>query len=366
MPTNNRVYYACQSVQLNGPSGLTTATNTAWDTVQGLQSVGLNTNFNLEPIYQLGQLDLYDNYEEIPDVEVTLNKVLDGQPTLYSMAMGTGTLASVANNRCGVRLTIHSDTDVSATGTPVAACEIMPAYLSSVTYTFPTEGNFTEEVTLVANNKRWLPDSDLATLASNGVGMRPIADNPNSGAGIMRRGLWNDVATILPTGVTGNIERIATSGGIPNVNKLQSVTVSMDLGRESIFNLGDRVPYTRYVNFPVEVTCEIEVIAATGDMVGAAELNTQCDNPKALADKEIKIVLCDGTVIDLGKKNKLQTVNYTGGDTGGGNATITYSYTTYSTFTYIGPNPDTDYSGVSDSAITYANTVETNRSYPLA
>jgi hypothetical protein len=48
-------------------------------------------------------------------------------------------------------------------------------------------------------------------------------------------------------------------------------------------------------------------------------------------------VLCDpasspaatGYMIDLGTKNKLTSVNYTGGDTGGGNATITYSYQTF-------------------------------------
>ena len=87
---NNRVFYACQSVQLAGPSGASGPTNTAFTTVQGLQSVGINTNFNLEPIYQLGQLDLYENFEDIPDVEVSLNKVLDGMPTIYSMSMGTG------------------------------------------------------------------------------------------------------------------------------------------------------------------------------------------------------------------------------------------------------------------------------------
>lgn len=357
MATNNRVYYACQSVQLNGPSGLGgAAENTAWNVVQGLQSVGINTNFNLDPVYQLGQLDLYDNYEDIPDVEVTLNKVLDGQPTLYAMTIGTGTLANVSNHRCGVRLTIHSDTDVSATGTAIAACEIMPAYLSSVTYTFPSEGNFTEEVTLVANSKRWLATMPTASLGS--VGQRPQADNPNSGAGIMRRQMFNDSTSVLPNKPElTDPATTSVSGGIPSVSKIQNITVSMDLGREAIYNLGDRIPYTRYVNFPVEITCEVETIAATGDMVGADETNTNCDNPKALLDKQIKLALCDGTVIDLGNKNKLQSVNYTGGDTGGGNATVTYSYLTYNTFTYIGPNDALNASNVPDNAIEYADVV---------
>jgi hypothetical protein len=65
-------------------------------------------------------------------------------------------------------------------------------------------------------------------------------------------------------------------------------------------------------------------------MVGVAgSSNTACNNPKALANKALKIALCDGTVIDLGSKNKLTSVNYSGGDTGGGNATITYSYQTF-------------------------------------
>ena len=33
--------------------------------------------------------------------------------------------------------------------------------------------------------------------------------------------------------------------------------------------------------------------------------------------------------VNLGLSNKLTSVNYTGGDTGGGNATITYSFQTF-------------------------------------
>ena len=37
--------------------------------------------------------------------------------------------------------------------------------------------------------------------------------------------------------------------------------------------------------------------------------------------------------INLGDKNKLTSINYTGGDTGGGNATTTYSYQGFNAFT---------------------------------
>lgn len=346
---NNRIYYACQLVEINGPSGTASAKNTPWDQVAGLQSVGMNTNFNLEPVYQLGQLELYDNYEEIPEVELTLNKVLDGQPTIYAMAMGTGTLSTLANHRCGVRLSLFPDTVQSGTGVPIAQVECVPSYLSQITYTFPTEGNFTEEATLVSNDKVWA--TTLSTHAN--TSRTPTA----SGVGIMRRGLWSKDSILPNSGSSGGVELQSTSGGIASGLKIQNVTVSMSLGRESIYNLGDRTPYFRYVNFPVEVTCEIECIANTGDMVGVSgNSNIACNNPKALANKQIVIKLCDGTIIDLGKKNKLTSVNYTGGDTGGGNATITYSYQTYNEFTYTGPS----------SGIAYADIYESSSNFPLS
>lgn len=339
--SNNRIYYACQSVQLNGPSGATGTGDTAWDTVQGLQSVGMNTNFNLEPVYQLGQLSLYDNYEEIPEVEITLNKVLDGQPTIYAMSMGTGALSTLANNKCGVQLTIFSDTAASldSTSAPVAQVRCVPAYLSSVTYTFPTEGNFTEEATLVSNDKTWVAAVAGSTIV-------PAISGP-SGVGILRRGLLKTGGggTLLPTGIVGGIT------GVTNI------TVSMNLGREELRQLGRRTPYLRYVNFPVEITTEITKTATEGDKYGAASSDQACSNPKALSDETIKIVLCDGMEIDLGNKNKLTSVNYTGGDTGGGNAEITYSFQTFNDFTYTAPKQEE-----SVNAVDYFDVVESNPS----
>ena len=337
---SNRIYYAVQAVGIKRPSDLNGAYASSVTKVQGLQSVGMNTNFNLEPVYQLGQIQLYDNYEEIPEVEVTLNKVLDGTPTLYSLCMNTtdgaaASLSSLANTKCGFVLQLYPDTDSAATGTPTAGVECSPAYLSSVSYTFPTEGNFTEEVTLVSNDKAWSAGAaSLAPLNTvNNVGT-------DSNRGILRRGLWSN-DSVLPTGAgTANGLLTSVSGGIAQGVKLNSVKVSMNLGREQIRTLGQRTPYYRYVKFPVEVTTEIEVTATEhGDAVGVSQGNDDnCNNPKALVNKEIVIKLCDGTEINLGKKNKLTTVNYTGGDTGGGNATITYSYQTFSEFTYTGPD----------------------------
>jgi glycosyltransferase involved in cell wall biosynthesis len=50
-----------------------------------------------------------------------------------------------------------------------------------------------------------------------------------------------------------------------------------------------------------------------------------------------KITRYDGTVFDLGTKSRLSSVNYTGADAGGGNGSMTYSYSTYNSMTVTHP-----------------------------
>ena len=314
---NNRIFYASQGVVLSlmVPGA---ASGTA-EFPRGLQSVGITTNFALEQVFQLGQIELYDNVEDVPEVQVTLNKVIDGTKPLYLMCMAGSSgaeLASVVNNRVNVALQIYADTDSSASGSPVSVCLATGMYLSSVSYTFPVDGNGTEDVTLVGNNKTWSNSGTTIT----GVGTATAKS-------IARRYNIIPSGCTLPTG----------SGGFPANSHLQSISVSADLGREAINELGSMGPYFRFATFPIEVTSEFEIIATSGDQtnandfMGVASCGTSYKN---LVDKSIKIKVCgsgasDSLELDLGAKNKLTSVNYTGGDAGGGNASITYSFQTF-------------------------------------
>ena len=346
---NNRIYYAIQQVTL-GPSSGTTE-------VHGLQSVGITTNFNLEQVFELGQLSIYQNVEGIPDIEVTLNKVLDGYPLVYVLATEEGTAINPAlvatsptlpgrqNARVDMRLAIYPDTGVSATGNSIAAVTCSGMYVSSVSYTFPVDGNFTEDVTLVGNDKVW---GTVVTGEFTGNDDQPVAIE-----GVNRRQHLQMPFCRFPTQIPGinpstGINQLIGSGSGHAVH-FQNITVSTDLGRETINELGTFAPYHRYVTFPVEVTSEFEVLAVSGDGINATELgyytgtqddysvatpsSTGCDNPRFnLLDQTIYLETCEGTKIYLGTKNKLSSVNYTGGDTGGGNVTITYSYTNFNDF----------------------------------
>ena len=343
MPANNRIYYASQAISLNPQNSDGTSLYSVWYRPRGVQSVGITTNFNLEQVFQLGQLEIYDQVEDVPEIEVTINKIIDGTPPLYLMCMGgsngiTGAkdkeLATLANNRVNFKLGVFSDSVTAATGTVQNYVDCSGMYLSSVSYTIPVDGSATEDVTLVGNNKVW--NSGIAYGSAPAMANYAVSTSGSSPSTARRYSL-SYADSVLPTGVGGIPLPSGRSEARPY---LQNVTISMDLGREAINELGRMAPYFRYVNFPVEVTSEFEVVSADGDKIKASDFSDQAGcggNYKNLTDKTVKVVICgsgagNSLTIDLGAKNKLTSVNYTGGDTGGGNATATYSFQTFNKF----------------------------------
>lgn len=337
---NVRTFYACQKVMLGMVSGSDAAgADVTFQTINSLQSVGITSNFNLEPVYQIGALEPGDIAEDIPDVEISLTRTLDGSQTIFERTMvkeaddgNANDLTDLSDNRSAVKLVIYPQTVTKATGVPTSTCIVRPAYLSSISYSFPTDGFFQEEATVVGNNKTW----SLAGAADNDA-----PSETSAVTGVARRQFLNVAGSVFPIAVgaahgAGDFAKF--SGAMPPDARIQNISVSVDLGREEIFELGKRLPFTRYINFPVEVNTEFEIISASGDMVGATETDVACSNPKALAFKQIQIATCDGMVLDMGTKNKLQSVSAAGGDAGGDNVTYTYSYVNYSKFKYTCPS----------------------------
>jgi len=381
---NTRVFYATQAATI-GAIGGTGVPSDGWVTggtpsnsgnaiiTHGVQSIGIDTNFNLEQAFELGQLSLYENIEDIPEISVSMQKFLDGYSLLYHLGAsydGDGaviaskqtSLSGRADTRADIRMVINATTEeavggvdsngVKDSGVSELYCSGM--YMSSVSYTIPTDGTCTEDVSFVGNNKKWLTDDADAQLVliegGNGVHGSIAAgfsgvfgdDAPNYSTGhVLRR---EDVATsgttiqsyatVMPSIIEGITQdagtaikgRMAIGAGLldPTKAHIQSFNCSVDLGRESINQLGTKTPYSRYVTFPTEVTSAIEVIAIGGDNVDALETNRN-----NLINHEICVVLKDSTVMHLGKKNKVSSITYGGGDAGGGNASITYNFSNF-------------------------------------
>jgi hypothetical protein len=330
MATNKRVFYACEAVllqplQYDGNGGYTPVGN--FQKMLGVQSVGMTTNFNLEKVFTLGQLAQYDSVETNPELEVTLNKIFDGTAPLYMLCMGGDkwntrfSLLEASNNRVNMTFGIYRDTSeltVSASG--VSSMLSTGMYLQSVSFNFTTDGNATEDVTLVSSNKTWSND------APNGITVEKVAPS------IVRRWKFNIDDSDLPIG----------DGGMRPNSPLNSVTINADLNRDPVYTLGSYEPYDRSIQFPVEVTCEIESLAIDGDFLDLEEGESQgCSGSTSTTTVKnfpIKFVICgeDGSSsfsVDLGNKNKLNSISYGGGEAGGGNLTITYSFTTDNTLT---------------------------------
>ena len=310
----NRIYFANQQVAFRRDAETDGAN---YKVAHGVQSVAVTTTFNLEQAFELGQLSIYENIEGVPDIEITASKVLDGYPLLYHLATDEAEghagsphgpdLAGRSNAKCLIALGIWPDTDNFAAGISVQQMEASGMFPSSVSYNFPLEDNFSEDITLVGNDKGWRNGvtADAIGCATppwgftgalggfdgqdvpKASGVNYVAGSAASAATVSQEGGVNrrenlkfyseryyDAGgadyTYLPTQIPG----VDDSGWMnPKVQTdnahLQSITISTDLGREELFELGTRQPYARVVTFPVEVTCDIEVVSISGDLINA-------------------------------------------------------------------------------------------------
>ncbi len=374
MSSNNRILYSCQIVTLaeSGHGTITSSSDPKRPTpIHGVQSVGMTTSFNLEQAFELGQIEIYENIEGTPDVEVTLEKVIDGYPLIYLMA-STGVYGSSASGllarskeRCDLSLGIFGEEfdHVAAADTGGAEVEVFCTgmYISSVSYTLPVDGNCTESVTLVGNDKQWLTGANV-NIQNHTVTLFDGKDDPmalaaggsvnnTASGGVQRR---EDVLmefAVLPKSIYGAGDPAygngydATVGVEKPIIHLQNVSISTDFSRDDILELGRKTPYYRPANFPIEVSCEIEAISTSGDFVEASEVGDPDlfetkDSGNNTSEETIWIPLRCGICFDLGGKNRLSSVSYGGGDATGGNVSNTYSYTNFNDFdvTQLGHN----------------------------
>jgi len=340
MAHNQRIFYAVQSVAI-APRG--TALLTADHVVHGLQSVGMSSTFTLDQVFEMGQIEIYENIEEVADIEVTLEKVIDGYKLVYDLATGGACKTSIVNaskQRSDVYLAVFDDGQDHGTGLPRTVCMNSGMFVSSVAYNYSIDGSATESVTLVGNDRFW----NTSTVVANPTGIwgphSPTGKGPTTNidgtdsplSGVVRRVDVDLADSALPEIVRSQMGNDPI--GIGSGYHVQSISVSTDFGQENIQELGRFGPYHRYATFPIEVTAEFEVIATSGDLVNVS------GNAPNLTNNDICIRDTAGTVIDLGDagsgKNKLSSVSYSGGDTGGGNATVTYSFSNFNVLTVNG------------------------------
>lgn len=331
---NRRIYYAVAGAAIT-PNGV--AAITADHVIHGLQAFSNDASLNLQKIFEIGQSSEYEQIEDLPDVSVPLSKVLDGYCPIYLLATNgsnAATLAGRADTQSIFKLLIYPDDHVSASGTALQQLTISGAYVDSVSYNFSVDDNFTEEITLSSSSRNWKAssfdftgtmfdntDTPLSITGSGGVNRKEdLIFSPEAGG------------TVLPSDVAG-----ITSSGTNEVSdsvfgaSIQSISVNADFGREDILELGRFKEYAKLRSPVVDVNTEIEAISKTGDLI---DISADGGNT---ADRSMSIKTREGLAIDLGTKNRLQSVSLGGFDAGGGNGTMTYSFSNANFFTVQHP-----------------------------
>jgi len=357
----DRIYFAVQQLAIAREGSST------YTAVKGAQTLSLGLDVPLQEIFQLGRLEVYQQLEDLPDTNVSVDKVLDGNPLIYHLATRdatTPTLAGRANARCSLALSVFDSTNDSASGVPEYTVQMTGMYYQNISYTFSVGDAFRESISfigndiLVSNDAKILNTADQAR--STGItvnGQFTGVQNPPDGVNRKQHLIFaynaatldsnmqvaEEDATILPSIIDG-ISNSGTNEFVDNAynSNVQSITVSANITRERTDQLGTLEPVCRYIQFPVEVTTEIQVVPRSHGLVSATAngiLNTgnsACWNGDMnLKNHTIRVASCEGTRIFLGKKNKLQSLNYSGGDAGGGSVNVSYTFRTFNDFTVM-------------------------------
>lgn len=311
---SNRIFYAVQKANVNGNS-------------KRFQSISINASVDFEQVFELGCLDIYENLEGIPSAEITAERAVaeDGGSQWDTFDYGLSTAASKDDNYA--RLYVMDDSklgggdqshnDSYSSGIIYA----YDGYVSSYSVNMPVDGFATDTLTLVCDSLSWARVNNAAgqicvpgagSQAANGTD-RPRVRYRNDYAGVSNKGI-------------------------------QNVSFSVDIGREDLFELGKKSPFFRAATYPIEVTADIEVLANSNANRAIPFGNSSDGNSPWAGDASQLSFVRDpsnsNTNItedlhvafggyNMGSGVRLVGTNWAGGDAGGGNATITYSYLGY-------------------------------------
>ena len=281
----NRVYFASHGLAIDG------------STVQGAQSVGISMTFNTLQAFQLGTLSIYDNIVTDGEVTISATKNLDGSALMFA----GGNVGDYGTTTYEITVASQDDEE-GLDGTGATSTTITGAFLSSLGYNFPLDGWCTEEISWIADNKQ---------VGTSGIS----APSSTTGTAAFRHHVSWD--------------------GVHSGDNVTNISVNTDFAREALFKLGQFNPYYRFANFPIEITVEFTVNNYEIDQTSLDLTQESCTGTN-FGKTDISVYVCDANDSSATAKYTvtasgcvLSSVNQEGGGTDGGNATTTYTYTTY-------------------------------------
>lgn len=311
---NNRVFFACQAVEVSGVG----FPGTAGRYLQGVQSVSMSSTADTEQVFQFGSVGIFENYNTrtTGDGEITIEKFIAAKANhsigamlcgdavvsgTYGFMNGTATQSVPAgsteytygfNNMASKKISLNvyilpEASGIVKSGTSAAGTKIsfVDAIVSEYSVSAQIDGPATESVTFVSNN--FGSSAAASTLADAQF---------NYDGNVVKR---------------GNISGDFSDG--------DSVSYSVSIGNEDLFSLGQLDPYAKVPTFPASVTVEATRKAKSDFNSAAGGSNTT----KSTTFGELSVGAA-GLV--------LTNTSYGGGDAAGSNATITETYSSFNSF----------------------------------
>jgi hypothetical protein len=339
MPDNNRIFYACQAVYVDGTY------------LQNVQAVGIDYSADATSISDTGRSQRQRSFYSRPEITISIQREVNTTAvpfyaptsvTNYANAyilkngnLGTsGWDSSSLLKEYSIEVAYGSD-DLSGN---IESTTLKHCLLTEVSYEISVDGKMTENLGFVTRN-----------LIKSGSAAAPIG-TPLSGTMFKRHHL--DVESedfILPSEVKSVVD-VENDDGDDVARAVQSISINATFDYGEMTDVGKwrgsnqtSTPTEqnkwRYITTPIGITCEITAIVRKSIVqnILITDANFMPISPTATPNREIKIVMGPvanptdpsaptSFVIDLGKKNYLTGISFSGGDTGGGNVEATFSY----------------------------------------
>ena len=316
---NKRVFYACQGLMLDGKP------------LYGVQNVSVRTEQNNNVVESWGSLNISGVAVDTPRSTITISRIIaspnSGVPQgggIYGPIV-SGKLQTISENHSRrLCLFVSDDTQpgiserategVSVANDNVRSISFKDSSINSLSYSISVDGFLAENTEIIAYNK-----------VHNGSGC-PIGNmdfGKIKGHPIQRQ----------------DINSLNFSDKVPS-GAIQDINISIPFNIQTVDEFGTALSRHskgyRFPTLPITSTLSVAAIYQNTnrfDNYTFAEptgTTSTCDNmpPDFPQVTGISFFACSGFGVNLGNCI-LQSIDYGGGDAGGGNATLTYDFVCY-------------------------------------
>ena len=308
---NGRIFYACYGVAIKNGSDGSDAPGDG-DFIKGVQSVGVSGGPSASSLLDVGRAKRKFVYYNKSDMQVTVERYITAGGLMFENdddLLKTGQIGSMGD-LTGFNVSLmYGDDGSDALSSGAGALTYRDCLLTSLSYSLTVDGPCTESATFSTRN------------VTGGGGGFTV---PGTEQGV----------TLKREHITG-ITMPSQVNALFSVGALQSIEIEVGIDYGELVDHG-RWPgaedqgeqnSNRYVVLPIQPSISYTGVVRQG---GAPAIPNPADSLdetcKVVADATREISSPSLFTWDLGTKNYMTDVSFSGGDTGGGNLTGTISY----------------------------------------